>query len=242
MEKKTFDMENQEDVSSVIETQLSAIDVINMMLTFWWLIVVMAVLVGGSTYAYSKITAVPEYNSVGTLYINTQTEQKSEDVNASALNNAKVLMPTYIEILNSKPFLELVGEDLNDKYSYDEIKNFITLEAIEDTNLINIKVNTTDAHDSYLICTSIVNNAVDEIIRVFEGGSVKLINSPEESLYPTPSFAYKKGITGALIGAVVAMLIIFLINLFDTRVKSSEELKNKYNLPILGEVSNLRTM
>ena len=151
-------------------------------------------------------------------------------------------MPTYIEILNSKPFLEVVSEDLEDKYSYEEIKKFIKIEAIEDTNLINITVDTTDGHDSYLICTSIVNNAVDEIVRVFEGGSVKLINSPEESLSPKPTYAYRKGITGALLGAVVAMLIIFLINLFDTRVKSSEELKNKYNLPILGEVSNLHSM
>ena len=239
MEKKTLEMENRENASSVIETQLSVVDIINMMLTFWWLIVILAVLVGGSTYAYSKITAVPEYNSVGTLYINTQTEQKSEDVNASALNNAKVLMPTYIEILKSKPFLELVCEDLDDKYTFKEMEEFIEIEAVEDTNLINISVDTTDAHDSYLICTSIVNNAFDEIIRVFEGGSVKLINSPEESLSALPTNSYQKGLIGAVIGAVVAMLIIFLINLFDTRVKSSEELKNKYNLPILGEVSNL---
>ncbi|MEE1224181.1 MAG: Wzz/FepE/Etk N-terminal domain-containing protein [Clostridia bacterium] len=242
MEKKTLEMENRENASSVIETQLSVVDIINMMLTFWWLIVILAVLVGGSTYAYSKITAVPEYNSVGTLYINTQTEQKSEDVNASALNNAKVLMPTYIEILKSKPFLELVCEDLDDKYTFKEMEEFIEIEAVEDTNLINISVDTTDAHDSYLICTSIVNNAFDEIIRVFEGGSVKLINSPEESLSALPTNSYQKGLIGAVIGAVVAMLIIFLINLFDTRVKSSEELKNKYNLPILGEVSNLHSI
>lgn len=242
MEKKTLEMENRENASSVIETQLSVVDIINMMLTFWWLIVILAVLVGGSTYAYSKITAVPEYNSVGTLYINTQTEQKSEDVNASALNNAKVLMPTYIEILKSKPFLELVCEDLDDKYTFKEMEEFVEIEAVEDTNLINISVDTTDAHDSYLICTSIVNNAFDEIIRVFEGGSVKLINSPEESLSALPTNSYQKGLIGAVIGAVVAMLIIFLINLFDTRVKSSEELKNKYNLPILGEVSNLHSI
>ena len=242
MENLTLEMENRENASSVIETQLSVVDIINMMLTFWWLIVILAVLVGGSTYAYSKITAVPEYNSVGTLYINTQTEQKSEDVNASALNNAKVLMPTYIEILKSKPFLELVCEDLDDKYTFKEMEEFIEIEAVEDTNLINISVDTTDAHDSYLICTSIVNNAFDEIIRVFEGGSVKLINSPEESLSALPTNSYQKGLIGAVIGAVVAMLIIFLINLFDTRVKSSEELKNKYNLPILGEVSNLHSI
>ena len=49
-------------------------------------------------------------------------------------------------------------------------------------------------------------------------------------------------VIGFIAGAALAALIIFLINLFDTRVKSSEELSNKYNLPILGEVPNLHEL
>lgn len=241
MDKKTMENAAQEQAGSSkeIETQLSLIDIINMMLTFWWLIVILAVLVGGSTYAYSKITSIPQYNSTGTLYINTQKEQKTDDVNTNALTGAQTLMPTYIEILKSKPFLQTVSDDIDNKYSFSEIKSKMSISSIEETNLITISVNAADAHDAYIICNSIVNNAFDEIIRVFEGGSVKLINNPEEATSAQPTNSLKKGIIGFCVGAVIAMLIIFLINLFDTRVKSSEELKNRYNLPILGEVSNL---
>ena len=38
---------------------------------------------------------------------------------------------------------------------------------------------------------------------------------------------------------VIAMVIIFLVNMFDTRVKSKDELVSKYNLPILGEIPSL---
>ena len=241
MEKKGIETENRDQlaVSKDIETQLSIIDIINMMLTFWWLIVILAVLVGGSTYAYSKITSVPLYNSTGTLYIDAQKEQKTDDVNTSALIGVQSLMPTYIEVLKSKPFLQTVSDDIDNKYSFSEILDKVSITALEETNLITVSVNAADAHDAYLICNSIVNNAFDEIIRVFEGGSVKLINNPEEATSPLPTNSLRRGIIGFCVGAAIAMLIIFLINLFDTRVKSAEELKSKYNLPILGEVSNL---
>ena len=241
MEKTTLETESREleNAARQTEAQLSLIDLINMMLTFWWLIVIFAILVGGSTYAYSRITSIPQYNSTGTIYINTQREQKTNDVNTVGITQAQALIPTYVEILQSKPFLQLVSDDIDNKYSFSEIKDKITISGISDTNLITISVHSEDSHDAYIICESIVNNAFDEIIRVFEGGSVKLINNPEEATTPLSTNSLKKAMLGAVVGAIIAMLIIFLINLFDTRVKSSEELKNKYNLPILGEVSNL---
>lgn len=225
-----------------IETQISIIDIINMMLTFWWLIVVLAVLVGGGTFAYSKLTSVPQYSSSATVYINTQTEQKADDINVSAITNAQELMPTYIEILSSKPFLETISDDIGNKYDYKQIKGMTSYSSKTDTNILSITVKANDSHDAFLIAESISHNTPDEIRRVFEGGSVKLINNAEESMSPIPSNSLKRGLIGFVAGAALAALIIFLINIFDTRVKSSEELSSKYGLPILGEIPNLHEM
>jgi len=222
-----------------IETQISIVDIINMMLTFWWLIAILAILVGGGTYAYSKLTSVPQYESTATIYINTQTEQRTDDVNVNALSNAQELMPTYIEILSSKPFLETISDDINNKYSYGQIKSMTSYSAKTDTNILGITVKSTDSHDAFLIAESISHSAPDEIRRVFEGGSVKLINNAEESRSPIPNNALKRGLIGFVAGAALAALVIFLINIFDTRVKNAEELTTKYGLPILGEVPNL---
>ena len=97
----------------------------------------------------------------------------------------KNLMPTYIEILKAKAVLQTVSDDIDNKYSWSEITENTTIENIKDTNMISISVKCEDSHDAYLICSSIVNNAFDEIIRVFDGGSVKLIDIPEEA--PSPN-------------------------------------------------------
>lgn len=222
------------------ESEISIIDIINMMLTFWWFIVILAVLVGGATYVYFKMTSIPEYKSTSRLYIDTEAQKTSTDVNASSITNATNLLPTYIVVLQSKTFLDLVSDDLDNKYTVSDITGMLTLEAETDTNIINVTVKNKDAHVAYLICSSIVNNAPNEIARVFGGGSTKLIEYPEEADKSEPMHTARNAIIGFVAGAAVAMVIIFLVNMFDTRVKSKDELVAKYNLPILGEVPNLQ--
>lgn len=235
-QEKTIDSEVKKDA----ESEISIIDIINMMLTFWWFIVIMAVLVGGATYTYFKITSIPEYKSTSRLYINTEAQQTSTDVNTNAITGAVNLLPTYIEVLQSKTFLDIVSDDLDNKYSSSDIGDMISLEALTDTNIILISVKDEDAHTAYLVCSSIVNNAPNEISRVFGGGSTKLIEYPEEADDSEPLHTARNAVIGFVGGAAIAMVIIFLVNMFDTRVKSKEELVSKYGLPILGEVPNLQ--
>lgn len=235
-QEKTIDSEVKKDT----ESEISIIDIINMMLAFWWFIAIMAVLVGGATYTYFKITSIPEYKSTSRLYINTEAQQTSTDVNTNAITGAANLLPTYIEVLQSKTFLDIVSDDLDNKYSSSDIGDMISLEALTDTNIILISVKDEDAHTAYLVCSSIVNNAPNEISRVFGGGSTKLIEYPEEADDSEPMHTARNAIIGFVGGAAIAMVIIFLVNMFDTRVKSKEELVSKYGLPILGEVPNLQ--
>lgn len=221
------------------ESDISVVDIINMMLTFWWFIVILAVLVGGATFTYFKISSVPQYKSTSRMYINTEGQQSSTDVNANAITGAANLLPTYIDVIKSKTFLTTVSDDLDNRYSVSQINSMISLEAVSDTNIIKIEVLNEDSHIAYLVCSSIVNNAPNEIARVFGGGSTKLTEYPEEATVPESLHTTRNAVIGFMVGAVIAMLIIFLVNLFDTRVKSKDELVAKYNLPILGEIPSL---
>lgn len=219
--------------------ELGIIDIINMMLTFWWFIAILAILIGGSTYAYFKITAVPVYRSSASLMITTESQQTSTDVNTGAMTNAMNLLPTYVEVLKSKSFLTTVSDDLDNKYSVSEIKGMLDMSAVDSTNIITLNVSNPDAHIAYMVCSSLVNNAPSEIARVFGGGSTKLTEYPEESHSAETLHTARNSVVGFFAGALLAMVLIFLVNMFDTRVKNKDELITKYGLPILGEVPNL---
>lgn len=227
------------DKATKTGSDISVIDIINMMLTFWWFIIIFAILVGGATYTYFKISSVPEYKSTAKMYVNTEAQQTSTDVNANALTWAQNILPTYIDVLKSKEFLGKVSDDLDNRYSIKEITSMLEMEGVIDTNIISISVTHEDARVAYLVSSSIVNNAPTEISRVFGGGSTKLTEYPEEAKEPEELHTTRNAAIGLIIGAVIAMLIIFLVNLFDTRVKSKDELMSKYGLPIIGEIPSL---
>lgn len=233
------DIKINNDNESKSGSDISVIDIVNMMLTFWWFIIIFAILVGGATYTYFKISSIPEYKSTAKIYVNTEAQQTSTDVNANALTGAANLLPTYIDVLQSKEFLNKVCDDLDNRYKLSDIKSMITLSGVADTNIISISVVNEDARVSYLVCSSIVNNAPTEISRVFGGGSTKLTEYPEEAKTAEKLHTTRNAAIGLLAGAVIAMLIIFFVNLFDTRVKSKDELIAKYGLPIIGEIPSL---
>ncbi|MBS7297470.1 MAG: hypothetical protein KIG65_00125 [Eubacteriales bacterium] len=242
-------MENEQRVNELstesIESfanEISVLDILVLVMRNWWIVGLVGLVLAVACYAYSKSTAVPTYKSTGNLYIDTQRERIDDDVNATALLYARDLMPTYIEILESRTFNTMISEAMNNKYTYQEIDAMTALSQVEDTNIMEINVVCVDERDSYLICDYIVRFAADEILRVFEGGSVKVIDSPEQSPKIIVVNLFKRGIIGFVIGAILAIIAIVLFDMFDTRIVTTEELTTRYKLPVLGEISNLSDM
>lgn len=222
--------------------EVSILDIIVLVMRNWWIVGLVGLVLAVACYAYSKSTAVPTYRSTGNLYIDTQRERIDDDVNATALLYARDLMPTYIEILESRTFNTIISEAMNNKYTYQEIDSMTSLSQVEDTNIMEISVVCVDERDSYLICDYIVRFAADEILRVFEGGSVKIIDSPEQAPRIIVVNLFKRGIIGFAIGAILAIVAIVLFDMFDTRIVTADELTTRYKLPVLGEISNLSDM
>ena len=238
MDNNIINEQNTEAQDS-LTAEISVLDIIALVIRNWWIVAMVGAIFGIAVYAYTKTTSVPTYRSSGNIYIDTQREQKTDDVNATALMNAQDLMPTYIEILKSRSFCSQISDSIDNKYSYKEIMDMLTLVQKENTNIMTISVTCIDEQDSYTLCSNIVDKASDEILRVFEGGSVKIIDRPEAEPTEIVANAYKRGAVGFVLGAAIAIFILFLFNMFDTRIETSDELTSKYNLPILGEAPNL---
>lgn len=231
--------ERNTEASEAAESEISILDLIALMLRNWWIIAIIGGIFGIASYAYCKTTSVPTYKSTTSLYINTQREQQTEDVNAIALINTINLMPSYIKVLQSRTFFTQVSDAMDNKYSYEEIDRMTSLSQDEDTNIVTISVSSVDSQDSHTICSNIADLAANEIFRIFEGGSVKIIDRPKDEPEVIVANSFQRGAIGFIVGAALAMFVIFLINMFDTRIETSEELTARYNLPVLGEIPNL---
>lgn len=172
---------------------------------------------------------------------NTNNGEVIRSSNTSKMNYAMHMLDTYIEIMKTNKFANQLVTDMNKTYNanYDvgTVLGTMTIEAVESTAMFKITVTTTNADLSYKIAKQLettiprmmknTNNGLvrssveDRAIRATSAGSLN---------YP------KKMLLSAMVGVILAVGYVVLRTLLDVRIKSGEELTEKYSIPVLGQI------
>lgn len=221
-----------------MKEQLTITEIIDMMIRRWWILAITAITLAVTTFVYTEIFMDPLYETDGTLYVNAQRTQSS-DISQSRLVASQELVDTYKEILLRRTFLAQVSADLDNRYSVRNLSNMISMSAVNETEILEIKVVGKVPEDVYAICHSVLTHAPDELIRVINAGSVKILDDGQTPTSPVSPDVKKNTLIAFLIGMVLGGLIVLLLELFDTRIKSREDIIHKYKEPLLGEIPEL---
>lgn len=210
-------------------------DIIDMMIRRWWIWAISAVIFSVSAFIYTQIFVTPLYRTDGTLYVNAQRTQNT-DISSGQLNSSQELVKTYKEILSRRTFLLQVAEDLDGKYSTGALKGMISYGAVNETQILEIKVTGAVPEDVYEICHSVLVHAPDELIRVINAGSVKILDDGQVPTSPISPNVKQNALVAFVMGMAFGAGIILLLELFDTRIKSRDDIASKFPEPLLGEI------
>ena len=232
---------------------------ISLLLNKIWLIVIFTAVFFAGSFLVSKFFISPRYESFTTMYVknNASNSEKDANVDLNDLNASKSLASTYITVLNSNAVMKKVGDglielyDINDlalifdvednEISISSIQNSFNMTAVDQTEVIKVSATTLNPNVSADMCNIIAEIAPDFLIRIVGAGSVEIIDSavPEaERIFPNVALV---SISGAIIGLGIAVYVIFVIDYFDDTIKETEDLSNRYNKPILGEIQTIDT-
>ncbi|MBO5060007.1 MAG: hypothetical protein J6C82_03745 [Clostridia bacterium] len=221
-----------------MKDQFNATDVIDMLIRRWWILAIAAICLSVSAFIYTQVFVDPLYRTDGTLYVNAQRTQTS-DVSQTNLVASQQLVETYKEILSRRTFLSRVASDLDNRYSVRELGSMISMNPVNETEILEIKVTGKVPDDVYSICHSVLTHASDELVRVVNAGSVKILDDGQVPTSPVSPNVKQNTLIAFLIGMVLGALIVVLLELFDTRIKSRDDIVNKYEEPLLGEIPEL---
>lgn len=221
-----------------MKEQFSLSELINIFLRKWWILALSAIILCVSAFFYAQFIVTPLYRTDGTLYVNARRTQTS-DVSGANIVASQQLATTYKEILKRRTFLAQVAEDVGNKYSVGQLSSMITMSPLNETEIMEIKVTGEVPEDVYAICHSVLTHAPDELIRVVNAGSVKILDDGQIPKSPYSPNVKNYTMVGFLLGLVLGALIVFCIEFFDTRVKSRDDIVNRYKEPLLGEIPAL---
>ncbi len=218
--------------------QITLMDLFTLFLKHWWKVLIVAVTSAVIFYFFTAYFIMPTYQSRGSIYVNNNngTQIAEQYVNLADLATSQQLAFTVIEILTSDTFLEYVQEESGLSYTPAEIKSMIKLEPLNETEIVEVSAITYDPEHSKELVHAVLHNALDEIHRVIGGGNVKIIDEATFAPNPVAPNKAQNAALGFIIGAVLSFLFIFVLNMFDIRIKDNSDLMEIKELPLLGVI------
>lgn len=204
------------------------------------LLIMTITLVGGVlAFCVSRYMLDPTYTSRISMYVNNNAQKENSVANINDINASQKLVSTYIEILKSDTVLGKVLEETHLPYTISELRKMLAANSINGTEIFEVKVTTENAEEAALIANTIAAMAPEEIIRVVKAGSVELIDKAVPALAPTSPNVLLNTVIGFMLGGVLSVLGVLVLEMLDNRIKSEEDLKKYYDIPILGAIPDL---
>ena len=206
-----------------------------------WLFIVLVALLG-AVFMFVKVEyfTVDVYGSDGILVVSNVDNALQNEVvkfTASDMDSSRSLCSSCIELLNSRGFYERVSEELGGKLSSSQISKMIAISARNDTDVMDVKVISTSAKGAYELADCVMKTAPEYISEIYYKDVVRPAADAYKPDAPLSKSLSTNVIIGFFVGAVIALVIILLTFYFDDRVRTSEDISNKYDLPILGEIN-----
>lgn len=207
----------------------------------WYIIVITLVVSVIIAFLYTKIYMTPLYSSTAKVMVfKKQTIQETPSANASAndleLSASSYLTRNFTELINDKFVLNDVAEKLDNKYTYPQLKSFISINNPTNTNVIEITATSPNAEDSQKIVSSICEVSQEKIVELMGLDRIQPFNYGEVPLKPSSPNLSKNMMTGGILGLIMSLSAIILIYITDNKVSSTEDVEKYLGMSVLATI------
>lgn len=201
-----------------------------------WLILLVALLLGGAAYAFSKFVIPEEFQSTTKIYVLDKESGSGGQSTYTDLQVGSQLTKDYAELITSRTVIEKVIADnhLESVYDYKEFLKKVEVNTPTDTRIVSITVTDTNPALAQALADDIRVEASDLIIDTMQINAVntyEVANLPTEKSAPSCS---KWALIGALLGAILVGGIVTLQYILDDTIKTSEDIEQYLGLSTLA--------
>lgn len=199
-----------------------------------WIIIAIILAIGiGNTFTI--LTRTPMYKSSTTIVlVNENKDSSTYNTTEQQLN--KNLVGTYSEIIKSRMILETVISNLKLDYTSADLASNISVEAVDNTEIIKVSVSDANAKEATSIANEIAKVFMEKIQKIYNLNNVSIIDKAEDAIAPYNVNYVKDNAIYVLIGLALSCGTIFIFFYFDTTIKSSEEIESQLGLNVIGTV------
>ena len=241
-------MENQKNNSYFVQS-VSIMDILRLLLSKWYIILLVALLFTGIAGAYTDFMVDPTYDAYTTLYVFNKAEGAQGSVTSSDLTASADLAESYKVILSSRSLREALIKEVKDNNSEYALLNLtpaylskaVTVSNVNETQVIRISVTTTDPELSAAIANAYALVSPNEMAEITEVGKVNIVDWAKVPTAPSGPSMARNCAFGFIVGALLVAAILVLKMLSDTIIHDVDDIQKITDTTIIGSVPSFRT-
>lgn len=207
-----------------------------------WAVVAISLVTAVLGFIMAAFVIKPTYSASIMLYVNNSTITAGDlgfSISSSELTAAQSLAKTYTVLLKNRTTLELLIDEIDVDYSWEEIYDMIESGPVNETEVMRVTVTCDDPKEAAEIANGIAEVLPKRVAEVIEGASMEVV---DDAIVDTDKVS--PSITGyTFIGFVVGLLLsvvtLIIIALKDNTVHDEEYVIRTFGYPILAQVPNL---
>lgn len=220
------------------EIEIDLREIAGLLLSRLWLLILSGVIIGAASGFVTRMTYVPTYTSTADLYIIGNSGLSSALMDITSLQIGSQLTKDYMVLLESRPVIEQVVENLELDMTYEEIveSGIITIDNPDNTRILKVSVTTEDPKLSKKIVNNLIRVGKKRIAEVMQAPEPNIVDDGVTGVLSEGSHFVRNIALGAIVGAFLAGFIVVVTYLMDDTIKSSEDLEKYLGLNTLGTI------
>lgn len=190
----------------------------------------------------TKLTTVDTYSSKCSMYVMNITKDAAgvtTGISPAGLEASQQMVMEYITILRSDSVLIDIQNRLRAKgykMTVAEIRSSLSMTPVNETAMLQIVATTTDPDLSKEMCDSLQACAPDKVNEVMLGiGTIQTVDEAGEGRINNSNMT-RNGVLGGVLGFMLTCGIFLVNYLLDNTIKDERELKNRFDVNVLGAV------
>lgn len=187
-----------------------------------------------AAFAYNYVAPV-KYNSATTLYVKPNVSASGDVDYQTILTNQK-MVTTYAQIMRSRKVINKVIKNLDLNLGYGAIIEGLNISSVSNTELISVSMTINDPEIAYEIVTEVSKVFMEEIKEMMDISNISVIDEPTLNKAPVAPNEKLNLCIGLVGGTFLGLILAFLAETMDNKIKNHEDVKKYLKLKTLGVV------
>ena len=219
-------------------------DILRAIISHLWIILATAVVFGAIAWVYTTERIPKMYQVSVTFYAVGNAQQENSSINTGEISTSRMLASTYAFMFRTNSVMKAAADKLEEigyPIGFEAIKAMTTV-STTNTEIFTATFSSSDKEHLKLIANTVADVGVAWIKEIVGSGGAKILDYAEDPKAPYSPNVRAHTVTGALVGFLLAAVIVVIRLLTDTTIWDEEDLTKQYSIPVLGSIPLLTSL